>query len=520
MLSQKGVALLQCGEDFAVKKPEKVTEFITRNKLQRLLIICDSTRASVTEAFQYSTNKAGLGRLAVSYLDAKFLGKRNGTGNDAGTVVVSTNLARLERADLLEHAISRTVLGAKVSRRELLRSVPHVLKVESDIPIIFQNLCNHRSGSCRYCKDACPVNAISLTQANALIDERLCIECGACARECPTGAIQGPSVSDDQILAMLSALAKEDAGLHKRVFLLSCPAGLGKLAAEIGEHRDLDQCIVPAAIPCVGTIGSIHYIAAAFLGVNVVTVCPDISCEKAESAIRLYRHAASAKNLLMRLAENKLGSVNHLSLNANESMVNCVSRTIESSIPLDKKATIQEGSRREVLLEAVRGLSSSETDMMIRLPPDHTFPLFDIQVEPDKCTYCELCQKTCPDHAIEFVKGEGFTSLTFDPSACGGCMLCERDCPPHAIHLSRLVELSPILEKKKEEKARDEIAKCERCGTPMGTKGSLAAVKRKLSEQGAPQILLTALNLCSRCKAQAVFFPLDKTPVLTQDVIA
>jgi len=42
------------------------------------------------------------------------------------------------------------------------------------------------------CVDACPVEAITIVDGLAVIDEDLCTECGLCVEECPTGALELP----------------------------------------------------------------------------------------------------------------------------------------------------------------------------------------------------------------------------------------------------------------------------------------------------------------------------------------
>lgn len=513
------MAVHQCDDDASVKNPSSIMRFISDNKLESVLLISNHSEPAVTEALRYSIEKTGLSSLAASYLDTRLLEGGRGIGDDeVGSVIVQTNLARLEHAELVRHAILKTVLGSgKLSRRELFRSVRKVLKVESDIPVTIEGQCGDRSTSCSYCKDACSVNAISLVPDGVVVNDRLCIECGACARECPIGALQVPSASDEQIMAMISQLSGQKVGQNRPVMLLTCPMGLDKLANEIGEERTLPSNIVSASIPCVAAIGSVHYLWATSLGVSVLTVCPDISCKKAEAAVRLYRHVASSRNLIKASTDNGSALVNHLTLTAQESILDCISRTVESTSVRTTPATELTGpSRRELFLDAIRRLRTGNG--RVRLPQDHTLPLFDVEVDAVKCTYCELCQKNCPDNAIEFAKNEGSASIMFDPSLCGGCMICERNCPQQAIHITRLVELAPVLENGKLEKASDVIVKCERCGTVLGTSGSLAVLRQKLSEQGAPDAMLKALSLCSRCKHQTMFRPLDMQPIPMNDL--
>lgn len=42
---------------------------------------------------------------------------------------------------------------------------------------------------CCTCVDVCPVNAISIENGKAKIDEKKCIKCGTCMAVCPVNAI-------------------------------------------------------------------------------------------------------------------------------------------------------------------------------------------------------------------------------------------------------------------------------------------------------------------------------------------
>jgi hypothetical protein len=66
------------------------------------------------------------------------------------------------------------------------------------------------------------------------------------------------------------------------------------------------------------------------------------------------------------------------------------------------------------------------------------------------------------------------------------------------------------LERKKAEKACDENARCENCGTTLGSKRSLTVLRKRLSEQGVADATLRALGLCIRCKQEALIRPLGQ----------
>ena len=42
---------------------------------------------------------------------------------------------------------------------------------------------------CGACIDVCPVEALTMVDGKAVVDEGKCVDCGACVDTCPVGAI-------------------------------------------------------------------------------------------------------------------------------------------------------------------------------------------------------------------------------------------------------------------------------------------------------------------------------------------
>ena len=56
-----------------------------------------------------------------------------------------------------------------------------------------------------------------------------------------------------------------------------------------------------------------------------------------------------------------------------------------------------------------------------------------IDMDPNVCIYCGLCQKRCPANAIAVTRKPN--SWTVDPWACIVCNCCVEVCPKHCIRM-------------------------------------------------------------------------------------
>ena len=48
----------------------------------------------------------------------------------------------------------------------------------------------HKCAGCETCVPVCPVEAISMVEGVAVIDQEKCTQCGTCIAECPVEAIK------------------------------------------------------------------------------------------------------------------------------------------------------------------------------------------------------------------------------------------------------------------------------------------------------------------------------------------
>jgi ferredoxin len=499
-LQSKGTPVFFCDEKTATTRRNRLGEFISSNNLEGLVAFC-IWKTPVLESLRACSESAHLRSQAVSYYDIEFLLTGKGEERmDAAEAAVLVNLARIESADHVKDAVSKTVLSnTQVSRRDLFRSIPRILRVESNIPVILNDRCGTRSAHCDYCRDACHFNAITRNRQQLVIEDRLCVECGACARACPIGAIQCPTLSDAQMLAMLNTFAKAKWRGDQRTLILTCEIGADKFAAEMTTDSELKSTHVPVIVPCVGGIASEYSWWAASRGITLAAICPDKLCPKAKALAPAGNHGESYKKQLENQTANAEDRMqHHISLGKADSIVARASEIGAAEPNQGHSADLAGYSRREITLNAIKQFQTA-TERRDPLQETSTLPFFDLTVDLDKCSFCEACERVCPDHAIKFVKNETNSSFMFDTPLCGGCMVCEETCPEDALAISKLTKSSRLYQEGVE-KGRDEIAGCASCGTTLGWNRGISSLERKFTKAGYSDLMIRKLRLCQRCK--------------------
>ncbi len=112
---------------------------------------------------------------------------------------------------------SVTQASAAAARASILLNAGST-KVEAITSQVDTDLCNF----CGICAKVCPYNAISAPDRKLskppIIIAAACAGCGACAAECPQDAIQMRHFRDEQILAQVEAIVKDDKEKHLLTF--------------------------------------------------------------------------------------------------------------------------------------------------------------------------------------------------------------------------------------------------------------------------------------------------------------
>jgi heterodisulfide reductase subunit A len=108
----------------------------------------------------------------------------------------------------IEESVSQACAAAARATTILSKEA---LEAEGAIASVNEDFC----GGCRFCEPVCEYGAIKMEEVDgklrAHVIEALCKGCGVCGSTCPAGAISMRHFTNDQILAQVRAVLKEEA---------------------------------------------------------------------------------------------------------------------------------------------------------------------------------------------------------------------------------------------------------------------------------------------------------------------
>jgi ferredoxin len=396
---------------------------------------------------------------------------------DQAALVLGVRVARLVRGGMARRDLRPRLGPRAVSRREVLGGRWTGGELPSH-PVLLRGRCRAPYG-CRLCREACPLGAIQWR--DGLPDTTtVCHGCGACAAVCPTGALQSPLFCDEEWGGILEGLAASRAA---RALVVTCPR------ASVGP---LPRGTVVERIPCVGALGVCHLaqIAASSPG-RVLAYCPDPEgCESSAAARRLEEDARTVTASLA-AGEERFSLV--------QGPPSCLLSAL-ATMPLHDLPGVAGGpshrppaiggQRRADFLAAVRQAYGPQ------IPPSPRSQLFTAEAS-GSCTLCGVCSAVCPEGALHLDGAREALTLSFRGDRCIGCGFCVSRCPEAALRVRPAEDITDVVEDRPTPLATSRVARCRRCGTPLGAVRSLERLAALLADD---PVVVQALEYCSPCK--------------------
>lgn len=302
-----------------------------------------------------------------------------------------------------------------------------------------------RYSECRRCADACPHDAIQLTDSGAKVDEARCRNCALCVSACLTSAWATDAFKP---IDLLRTAIKQDR------FSIAC--------APSGQTAD-------AVVSCLGVVAAGM---TAYLGKRRIplTLRGSAHCGECVHGTRGAAQLASnleAAELLRSIGDDDTTApwaptslddlapvhpVARVDTGRRQMFRRLVGRGVDAVVaggapllpqtPIPDKA-IRAGAyatteQRELLLI----VCERKDDRPFTMPWHETLPLMQLHLQPG-CTTCEACFRACPTGAIGIVENPGDWALTFQADRCVGCAVCLEVCQPRVLGAEAAFDCRP-----------------------------------------------------------------------------
>lgn len=319
-----------------------------------------------------------------------------------------------------------------------------------------------RYSECRACVDACPHDAIALSDEGVAISEADCRNCALCAAACPTEALNAGNLPRIELL-------KRVAGV-KRVTIACAPS----------------EAAGDETVPCLGALDtamlatlSAHGVAVALAGAHHCGTCPhgergvSMIASHLEGVAALRAAVGSEKWVAPAIVETTPAdpddkphdpSRRHLFRRfiARPAEAVAAAATAIEPQPVPLRAVRFAAPIATMSRELLQRLFDRAKSDAPALPSHPAIFAGRIEITSDGCTSCEVCARACPTGALQIAESGVGWALSFQFSRCVACGLCLEACQPRALRFADAMSNLPA--------ARDTVAlhalgkqRCSRC---------------------------------------------------------
>lgn len=367
-----------------------------------------------------------------------------------------------------------------------------------------EKICAHsRSGitGCTKCIDVCSTGAITSEskENRVVVEPHLCMGCGGCATVCPSGAMTYayPRVADVGARLKAGLKAYAAAGGVQPSLLIHNGSDGRELLARLGRQgKGLPAHMIPIEVLHVASVGLDLMLGALALGAAQVTVL-GVGSEAPEYGEAIQRQMALGETVLTGLgyAGGRLRWVQAETV-AQAEVALWTAEDFAAIPPATFNLTNDKRMSLDFSFEHLRTHAPKPVDVVNFAG---NAPFGEIKVDIAKCTLCMACVGACPEGAL--LDSKESPALRFIEQNCVQCGLCERTCPEQAINL-----VPRLLLTKESKVARTlneaETFDCVKCGKPFATKQMVDNMVAKLGQHSmfAEPGALDRIRMCADCR--------------------
>jgi energy-converting hydrogenase A subunit P len=291
----------------------------------------------------------------------------------------------------------------------------------------------YRYSECRRCADACPHDAVNLTDEGITLDETRCRNCALCTSACRTEALAAGNLPRIDLVRR---------AIKQRTISIGCaPAG-----AETDE-----------VVPCLGALdpAMLSYLAKRGTTVELAGSEHCARCHHAPkgreqlelnlAGLDVLRRAAGDEQWAdTRLAQPKDGrprkSEQH-DMARRQLFRRFVGRGVDKMVQAGSDLPVPPAPQKAIRIAAPFSTAQRELLQTLWQAPGAgqagigaiathpALPLAHLRLEPG-CTVCEACARACPTGALQVSEGQQAWSLALQPSRCVACEVCLEACQP------------------------------------------------------------------------------------------